>query len=156
MIKFSSSIKAIAVIVILSLTVNSCKKGSDTTTPTTVAGSASASVKVGSGTAADVSFNAATFTNNAGTIDIVATSTSGAKLTIHATGVMATGAYNFTGSNSTVFVSGGTTYTTVGSGGGNVTITTLSTDKVEGTFLVEAFAGSVYCGLSSGKFTAGK
>lgn len=155
MIKTQTLVRTVAAVFLFTVISISCKKDSNTTTPITVSGSASASATIGSAAVA-VSFSSATFTNTSGTVDVVATNTAGQKLTLHVTGVTATGTYNLTGSNSGVFVNGSLSYTTVGSGGGNVIITTLSTDKVEGTFLVEAFAASVYCGLNAGKFTAGK
>ncbi|MES2277615.1 MAG: hypothetical protein V4592_16440 [Bacteroidota bacterium] len=148
-------LKAITAIVLLSITFTSCKKDSSTGT-TTVAGSASANVVIGSAAAVPFTASTATFINASGVVDIVATGSAGSKLTLHLTGVTAAGTFNLTSGNTGVFINGGVTYTTVGSGGGNVIITTLSADKVEGTFLVESFAGTVYCGISGGKFTAGK
>jgi hypothetical protein len=159
--------RAIAAIALLSATITSCKKddSSSTTTPTTVSGSASANVTTGSGTAAVASTFTATsaiFTNVSGVVDILAVSASGAKLTIHLTGVTAAGTFNFTtaSGNNAIFINNGATYTTASGGGGNCTITTLSADKVEGTFNVESFSGTgtaaIYCNVGSGKFTAGK
>lgn len=149
-------LKAIAAIVLLTITFSACKKDANTTGGTTVAGSASANVTVGSASAVAWSATSATFTNASGTVDIVANGSSSSKLTFHLTGVTAAGTYNLSSGNTGVFAYNGATYSSSPSGGGNVTITTLSADKVEGTFLLESFAGSVYCGMNSGKFTAGK
>lgn len=156
MYKHQNILKTIAAIVLLSITFTSCKKDSNSTGGTTVAGSASANVTIGSASAVAWSATSATFTNASGVVDIVANGSSSSKLTLHLTGVTAAGTYNLSSGNTGTFAYNGANYSSATGGGGNVIITTMSADKVEGTFLLESFAGSVYCGMSSGKFTAGK
>jgi hypothetical protein len=134
----------------------SCKKDEETTVK--AAGSASADFKIGS--AAAVAWTASTATAiKAGTSYTITATGSTGVLTIKVDNVTAAGTYTLTtATRSAAFVFGGKTYATTNNGGGNVIITAITADKIEGTFLCEMFdgtaTGAVYGGLTNGKFSA--
>ncbi len=141
---------------ILSTVLTSCKKDDDSTVKAT--GTASADLKVGS--AASVSWVASTATAvKSGTTYTITAVNAAGTLVIKVDNVTAAGTFTLTtAARSASFTTGSKTYATTNNGGGNVIITTISNDKIEGTFLCEMFdttaAGSIYTSLSNGKFSA--
>jgi len=140
----------------LSTVVVSCKKDEE---KVKAAGSASASLTVGSAAAVTWTATAATAVKSGTSYTITAVGASSTNLVIKVDNVTAAGTYNLTTATRTAsFTTGGKTYATTNNGGGNIIITSLTSDKIEGTFLAEMFDGTtssaVYCSLGSGKFSA--
>ncbi|MFI5451248.1 hypothetical protein ACHMWN_03735 [Pedobacter sp. UC225_61] len=142
--------------VMLSTVVVSCKKDDE---KVKAVGSASASLTVGSAAAVAWTATAATAVKSGTSYTITAIGASSTNLVIKVDNVTAAGTYNLTTATRTAsFTTGGKTYATINNGGGNIIITSLTNDKIEGTFLAEMFDGTtssaVYCSLGSGKFSA--
>lgn len=134
----------------------SCKKDDDTVKAT---GSASAQLTVASATAIAWTATSATAVKSGTSYTITAPGPNSTNLIIKVDNVSATGTFNLTTATRTAtFTTGGKTYATANNGGGNVIITAISNDKIEGTFLCEMFdattANAIYCSLGSGKFSA--
>jgi uncharacterized protein YodC (DUF2158 family) len=144
------------VFTILSTVLVSCKKDDDTTVKAT--GTASADLKIGS--AASVTWVASTATAaKSGTSYTITATNATSNLIIKLDNVTAAGTFTLTtATRSATFTTAGKTYATTNQGGGNVIITAISNDKIEGTFLCEMFDGvgtsAVYTGLNNGKFSA--
>lgn len=134
----------------------SCKKDDETVK---AAGTASADVKIGSAASASWSATAATAVKTGTSYVITATGANSTNLVIKLDNVTAAGTFTLTSATrSATYTTGGKTYSTTNNGGGNVIITSLSGDKIEGTFIAEMFdgtgTGATYCGLGTGKFSA--
>lgn len=133
----------------------SCKKDEDTIK---AVGTASADLKIGS--AASVSWVATTATAvKSGTSYTITAVNATGTLVLKLDNVTAAGTFTLTtATRSGSFATGGKTYATTNGGGGNVIVTAISSDKIEGTFLCEMFdgtgTGAVYANLGNGKFSA--
>lgn len=141
---------------IIANTLISCKKDDETTVK--AAGTASADFKVG--TTASVAWTASSAAAvKSGTSYTITAIGSTGTLNIKLDNVAGTGTYTLTtATRAASFVFGGKTYATTNNGGGNVVITAITAEKIEGTFLCEMFdgtaTGAVYGGLTNGKFSA--
>ncbi|WP_316769667.1 DUF6252 family protein [Pedobacter frigiditerrae] len=134
----------------------SCKKDDETVKAT---GSASAQLTVASASATTWTATSATAVKTGTSYTITALGPNSTNLVIKVDNVSAIGTFTLTtATRAATFTTGGKTYATTNNGGGNVIITAISADKIEGTFLCEMFdattAGAVYCSLGSGKFSA--
>ena len=134
----------------------SCKKDEDTSVK--AVGTASADLKIGSAASVAWVATSATAVKSGTSYTITATNTTGT-LVLKLDNVSAAGTYTLTtATRSGSFATGGKTYATTNNGGGNVIITAIASDKIEGTFLCEMFdgtaTGAIYASLSSGKFSA--
>ncbi len=135
----------------------SCKKDDNTTVKAT--GSASAQLTLGSAAATTWTATTATAVKSGTSYTITAPGPNSTNLIIKLDNVSAAGTFTLTtATRSASFTTGGKTYATTNNGGGNVIITSISSDKIEGTFLGEMFdsttTGAIYCSLGSGKFSA--
>lgn len=142
---------------ILSTVFVSCKKDEDTVVKAT--GSASAQLTVASAAATTWTATSATAVKSGTSYTITAPGPNSTNLVIKVDNVSAIGTFTLTtATRAATFTTGGKTYATTNNGGGNVIITAISADKIEGTFLCEMFdattTGAVYCSLGSGKFSA--
>ncbi|WP_316785811.1 DUF6252 family protein [Pedobacter frigiditerrae] len=134
----------------------SCKKDDETVKAT---GSASAQLTVASASATTWTATSATAVKTGTSYTITAPGPNSTNLVIKVDNVSAIGTFTLTtATRAATFTTGGKTYATTNNGGGNVIITAISADKIEGTFLCEMFdattAGALYCSLGSGKFSA--
>ena len=142
---------------ILTTVFTSCKKDEEAVVK--AIGSASAQLTVGSTAATTWTATAAVAVKSGTSYTITAPGPNSTNLVIKVDNITAVGTYTLTTATRTAtFTTGGKTYATTNNGGGNVIITAISSDKIEGTFLCEMFdattANAVYCSLGTGKFSA--
>lgn len=132
---------------------SACKKDEETTVVPT--GSASANFRDANAASASWSATSTVAVKTGNNYVITAKGINNSTLVITVSNITAAGTYNFdSAARSAVFTYNNITYTTVGNGGGNVSITSVTANSIEGTFLAEMFSGTTYGSLSSGKFSA--